>query len=93
MDGKWSDWIALWGLTDMLNIAVALVSSLGEAGLEISNPTAHKEATSESSGSVAVQFGDHFRSEDHFRSGIICGPVQLNLIQLPETAARKAVFV
>ena len=35
MDGKWGDWIALWGLTDMLNILVALVSSLGEAGLKM----------------------------------------------------------
>ena len=25
------------------------------------------------SGSFAVQFGDHFRSGDHLRSGIICG--------------------
>ena len=29
------------------------------------------------SGSFAVQFGDHFRSGDHLRSGIICGAVQL----------------
>ena len=28
------------------------------------------------SGSFAVQFGDHFRSGDHLRSGIICGAVQ-----------------
>ena len=28
------------------------------------------------SGSFAVQFGDHFRPEDHLRSGIICGAVQ-----------------
>ena len=27
-------------------------------------------------GSFAVQFGDHFRSEDHLWAGIICGPVQ-----------------
>ena len=27
MDGEWGDWIALWGLTNMLNIPVALVSS------------------------------------------------------------------
>ena len=27
------------------------------------------------SGSFAVQFGDHFRSGDHLRSGIICGAV------------------
>ena len=28
------------------------------------------------SGSFAVQFGDHFWSGDHLRSGIICGAVQ-----------------
>ena len=28
------------------------------------------------SGSFAVQFGDHFRSGDHLRSGIICGAAQ-----------------
>ena len=28
------------------------------------------------SGSFAVQIGDHFRSGDHLRSGIICGAVQ-----------------
>ena len=28
------------------------------------------------SGSFAGQFGDHFRSGDHLRSGIICGAVQ-----------------
>ena len=28
------------------------------------------------SGSFAVQIGDHFRSGDHFLSGIICGAVQ-----------------
>ena len=29
------------------------------------------------SGSFAVQIGDHFRSGDHLRSGIICGAVQV----------------
>ena len=28
------------------------------------------------SGSFAVQFGDHFRSGDHLRSGIICSAAQ-----------------
>ena len=37
MDGEWGDWIALWGLTNMLNIPVALVPSPGEAGLKIIN--------------------------------------------------------
>ena len=45
MDGEWGDWIALWGLTNMLNIPVALVSSLGEAGLRIINPNAREEET------------------------------------------------
>ena len=31
------------------------------------------------SGSFAVQFGDHFRSGDHLRLGIICGAVQIVL--------------
>ena len=31
-------------------------------------------------GSFAVQFGDHFRSGDHLRSGIICGAVQMSVI-------------
>ena len=45
MDGEWGDWIALWRLTSMLNIPVALVSSLGEAGLKIINPNARDEDT------------------------------------------------
>jgi len=45
MDGERGDWIVLWGLTYMLNISVALVSSLGEAGLRIINPTAREEET------------------------------------------------
>ena len=45
MDGEWGDWIVLWGLTNMLNISVALVSSLGETGLKINNPTAREEET------------------------------------------------
>ena len=35
-----------------------------------------------SSGSFVVQFGDHFRSGDHLRSGIICGAVQVSLLSL-----------
>ena len=45
MDGERGDWIALWRLTNMLNIPVALVSSLGEAGLKIINPNACDEDT------------------------------------------------
>lgn len=34
-DGVWGDWITLWGLVNMLNIDIAIVSSLGEGGLRI----------------------------------------------------------
>ena len=34
------------------------------------------ELKNENRGSFAVQFGDHFRSGDHFWSGIIRGAVQ-----------------
>ena len=30
MDGEWGDWIALWGLINMLQIPVTIVSSLAE---------------------------------------------------------------
>ena len=38
------------------------------------------------SGSFAVQFGDHFRSGDHLRSGIICGAVQALALDLRTSA-------
>jgi len=38
MEGEWGDWIALWGLVNMLQIPVAIVSSLGETGLKVIYP-------------------------------------------------------
>ena len=35
MDGEWGNYIALLGLVNMLDIPVAVVSSLGEDGLHI----------------------------------------------------------
>ena len=35
-DGEWGDWIALWGLVNMLNLPVALVSSLGKEDYKLS---------------------------------------------------------
>ena len=32
-------------------------------------------------GSFAVQFGDHLRYWDHLRAGIICGPVQKEMVK------------
>jgi len=40
MDGVWGDWIALWGLINILQllIPVAIVSSLGETRLKVTYP-------------------------------------------------------
>ena len=43
MDGEWGDYIALLGLINLLNVPVAVVSSLGEEGLHIINPPNYKE--------------------------------------------------
>jgi len=37
-DGVWGDWISLWGLVNMLDIDITIVSSLGEGGLRIISP-------------------------------------------------------
>lgn len=34
-DSVWRDWISLWGLINMLDIDIAIVSSLGEGGLRV----------------------------------------------------------
>ena len=34
------------------------------------------------SGSFAVQFGGHFRSGDHLRSGVICGAVPIYIFEI-----------
>ena len=38
MKGECGDWIALWSLVNMLQIPVAIVSSLGETGLKVIYP-------------------------------------------------------
>jgi len=40
MDGEWGDWIALWGLINMLQllVPVVIVSSLGETGFKVIYP-------------------------------------------------------
>ena len=40
VDGEWGDWIALCRLINMLKVAVAVVSSLGETGLNVIYPAA-----------------------------------------------------
>ena len=43
------------------------------------------------SGSLAVQFGDHFGSGDHLRSGIICCAVQILITFISST--EKDIFI
>ena len=38
MEVEWGEWIALWGLINMLQIPVAIVLSLGETGLKVIYP-------------------------------------------------------
>ena len=38
-DGVWGDWITLWCLINMLNIDIAVVSSIGEGGLRVISPS------------------------------------------------------
>ena len=52
MDGEWGDWIALWGLINMLEIPVSVVSRLGETGLNIIYPGAVYE--NEATGDMAL---------------------------------------
>ena len=52
MDGEWGDWIALWGLINMFEIPVAVVSSSGETGLNIIDPGAGYE--NEATGDMAL---------------------------------------
>ena len=54
----------LWGLTNMLNILVSLVSSLGEAGLKIINPNAREEETGDF-GALALL---HHEAKGHYHS-------------------------
>ena len=44
------------------------------------------------SGSFAVEFGDHLRSEDHLRSGIICGAVHHLLWFVKDDMSVRAIF-
>ena len=49
-DGVWGDWITLWGLANMLNIDIAVVSSIGEDGLRLITQVIHLTATTTSTG-------------------------------------------
>lgn len=43
--GTWGDWVTLMGLVNMVNVDVAVVSSLGQDGLRIISPTTLSDHT------------------------------------------------
>lgn len=63
-NGEWGDWIALWGLVNMLNLPVALVSSLGEGGLQIINPATNGDE----GGDITVMALLGHEAEVHYHS-------------------------
>ena len=65
MDGEWGDCIALLGLVNMLEIPVAVVSSLGEEGLNIVYPTATNNEEEADFDSIALLGHE---AESHFHS-------------------------
>ena len=80
MDGEWGDYIALLGLVNMLDIPVAVVSSLGEDGLNIIYPTvSHGEEDADFDSIALLGHG----AESHFHS----------LQQMDKEAAKKPEVV
>lgn len=69
-DGVWGDCIALWGLVNMLNIDVAVISSLGESGLRIISPAATTTKTGHEFRRMALlghEAESHYHSLDDLR--------------------------
>ncbi|KAL9989337.1 hypothetical protein ACROYT_G003878 [Oculina patagonica] len=64
-NGEWGDCIALLGLVHMLEILVAVVSSLGEEGLNLISPTATRDAAEANFDSIALLGHE---AESHFHS-------------------------
>ena len=80
IDGEWGDYIVLLGLVNMLDIPVAVVSSLGEEGLNIIYPTVshgEEDADFDSIASLGHEAESHFH----------------NLQQMDKEAAKKPEVV
>ena len=56
MDGEWGDWIALWGLINMLQLQlpVAIVSSLAETGFKVIYPADCQKSACQATGDIAL---------------------------------------
>ena len=80
IDGEWGDYIVLLGLVNMLDIPVAVVSSLGEEGLNIIYPTVSHGEEDADFDSIALPGHE---AESHFHS----------LQQMDKEAAKKPEVV
>ena len=66
-DGVWGDWITLWGLVNMLNIDIAVVSSIGEGGLRIISPadTSNSDHNLNRTALLGHEAEEHYHSLDN----------------------------
>ena len=79
MDGEWGDWIALWGLINMLEIPVAIVSSLGETGLNVIYPADYQNEA-QATGDMAL-LGHEAELHYHSLEPMASQKPQLALVQ------------
>lgn len=79
MDGEWGDWIALWGLINMLEISVAIVSSLGETGLNVIYPADYQNEA-QATGDMAL-LGHEAELHYHSLEPMASQKPQLALVQ------------
>lgn len=79
MDGEWGDWIALWGLINMLEIPVAIVSSLGETGLNVIYPADYQNEA-QATGDMAL-LGHEAELHYHSLEPMASEKSQLALVQ------------
>lgn len=66
-EGVWGDWITLWGLVNMLDIDVAVVSSIGEGGLRVISPgdTSNSDHNLNRTALLGHEAEEHYHSLDN----------------------------
>ena len=66
-DGVWGDWITMWGLVNMLNIDIAVVSSIGEGGLRVISPgdTSNSDHNLNRTALLGHKAEEHYHSLDN----------------------------
>ena len=66
-DGVWGDWITLWGLENILNIDIAVVSSIGEGDLRVISPgdTSNSDHNLNRTALLGHEAEEHYHSLDN----------------------------